>query len=53
MIEITDEAKKELRRVLSSYDFEAGKGFRLATPPVWEGEGDFGIVIDVERTAIT
>ncbi len=49
MIEITDEAKKELRRVLSSYDFEAGKGFRLATPPVWEGEGDFGIVIDVER----
>ncbi len=46
---ITDEAKEELRRVLGTYNLEAGKGFRLATPPVWEGEGDFGIVIDVGR----
>ena len=49
MLEITDEAKKELRRVLGSYDLEEGKGFRLATEPVWEGEGDFGIVIDAGR----
>ena len=48
-MKITDEAKEELRRVLGSYDLEDGKGFRLATPPVWEGEGDFGIVIDAGR----
>ena len=49
MIEITDKAKEELRRVLGGYDLDEGKGFRLATPPVWEGEGDFGIVIDEGR----
>ncbi len=49
MIEITERAKEELRRVLGSFDLDEGKGFRLATPPVWEGEGDFGIVIDVGR----
>ena len=25
---------------------EEGKFLRLATPPVWIGEGDFGVVID-------
>ena len=49
MIEITDRAKDELRRMLGSYHLDEGKVFRLATPPVWEGEGDFGIVIDVGR----
>ena len=49
MIEITDKAKEELRRMIGGYNFEEGQGFRLATPPVWEGQGDFGIVIDVGR----
>ena len=49
MIEITDKAKDELRRMLGGYTLEEGQAFRLATPPVWEGAGDFGIVIDVGR----
>ncbi len=49
MIEITDKAKDELRRMLGGYSLEEGQAFRLATPPVWEGQGDFGIVIDVGR----
>lgn len=49
MIEITDSARAELHRMMGGYDFEEGQGFRLATPPVWEGQGDFGIVIDVGR----
>ena len=49
MIEITDSAREELHRMMGGYDFEEGQGFRLATPPVWEGQGDFGIVIDVAR----
>ena len=27
-------------------DIDSGKYLRLATPPVWQGGGDFGIVID-------
>ena len=49
MIQITDSAKAELHRMMGGYDFEEGQGFRLATPPVWEGQGDFGIVIDMAR----
>lgn len=49
MIEITDSAKAELHRMMDGYDFDEGQGFRLATPPVWEGPGDFGIVIDAGR----
>jgi len=49
MIEITDSAKAELHRMMGGYDFDEGQGFRLATPPVWEGQGDFGIVIDSGR----
>ena len=26
-----------------------GKLLRLATPPTWTGEGDFGLVLDIER----
>ena len=48
-MDITEEAKQELRRIIGKYDLGKDKRFRLATPPVWEGEGDFGIVIDVER----
>lgn len=28
---------------------ESEKYLRLTTPPVWVGEGDFGIVIDLEK----
>lgn len=48
-MEITDKAKEELHKMLESRKLGDGQGFRLATPPVWEGEGDFGIVIDVSR----
>lgn len=30
-----------------------GKFFRLATPPVWTQDGDFGIVIDDQRQGDT
>ena len=46
MIEITDTARAELHRMMGGYDLDEGQGFRLATPPVWIGEGDFGVVID-------
>ena len=48
-MDITEEAKQELRRIIDKRDLDKDKRFRLTTPPVWEGEGDFGIVIDVER----
>ena len=48
-MEITDKAKEELHKILESRKLDDGQGLRLATPPVWEGEGDFGIVIDVSR----
>ena len=48
-MDVTDSAKAELKRVLGTYSLESGRGFRLVTPPAWEGEGDFGIVIDVEK----
>mgnify|MGYP003326409252 CR=1 FL=1 len=43
---ITDEAKKELSKTLARVNLDSGKYLRLTTPPVWAGEGDFGIVID-------
>lgn len=53
MISVTEEAKKELRRILENRDLEPGKFFRLAIPPVWTGVGDFGIVIDEQRSGDT
>ena len=38
----------ELRRILETTSLEQGKCLRLAMPPAWVGEGDFGIVIDAE-----
>ena len=49
MLTVTDTAKVELKRILDKSSLESGKCLRLATPPVWEGKGDFGIVIDEER----
>ena len=48
-MDITDNAKQELKRILGTYNLQPNQGFRLATPPSWEGEGDFGIVVDEER----
>lgn len=49
MVTITDRAKEELKRVLLTRRLEPGKLLRLAIPPAWTGEGDFGIVIDTEK----
>lgn len=46
MVQITDAAKKQLLVVTEQRELSPGKFLRLAVPPVWEGEGDFGIVID-------
>lgn len=47
---VTKTAKEELKRMLETREMAEGKFFRLATPPVWTLEGDFGIVIDEERS---
>jgi len=49
MVTITDSAKEELKRILETRNLNADKFLRLATPPVWEGIGDFGVVVDSER----
>ena len=49
MVNVTDRAKEELKRILEQRNLEPGKYLRLAMPPVWKGEGDFGIVIDEEH----
>lgn len=46
MLTVTDSAKEELMRVLETTSLAEGKYLRLATPPVWVGDGDFGVVID-------
>ena len=48
MVTVTDEANEELRRILSTRSCDLGKCLRLAMPPMWDGVGDFGIVVDVE-----
>lgn len=46
---VTKTAKEELKRMLEAREMPTGKYFRLATPPVWTLEGDFGIVLDEDR----
>ena len=46
MVEVTDAAREELKRILGTSSLAQGKHLRLARPPEWVGEGDFGIVID-------
>ena len=48
MLKVTDSAKEELKHILERSNLEPGKYLRLATPPVWVGEGDFGVVVDAE-----
>ena len=51
MVTITDSAKEELKKVHDRSNLDPGRFLRLAIPPVWEGEGDFGIVIGAEGHA--
>ena len=46
MVTVTDKAKEGLKSILETRSLAPGKLLRLAMPPVWKGEGDFGIVID-------
>ena len=48
MLTVTDSAREELRQTLQRSKLEPDKHLRLAVPPTWVGEGDFGIVIDGE-----
>ena len=48
MVNVTKSAKVELNRILEARAPDPGKYLRLTVPPVWTGEGDFGIVIDDE-----
>ena len=49
MVTVTDSAKEELSRRLETSSLAPGKYLRLATPPVWAGPGDFGIVADERK----
>lgn len=48
MLQITENAKEELKRIRDNSAVSPDKFLRLAMAPVWEGEGDFGIVIGGE-----
>ena len=45
MMTVTEEAKAELKRTLESRGLDPGQCLRLAVPPTWTGQGDFGVVI--------
>jgi len=49
MFIVTEEAKKEFKRIRDNRTIKPGKHLRFAIPPVWTGYGSFGIVIDEER----
>ena len=46
---VTEEAKKEFKRIRDNRTIKPGKHLRFAIPPIWTGYGNFGIVIDEER----
>ena len=50
MITVTAQAKRELKNILERRNLHAGRCLRLAIPPAWPGPGDFGIVIDDEKS---
>ena len=45
MITVTKQAKDELIRITRARGLTEDKYLRLATPPIWTGEGGWGIVI--------
>ena len=50
MLTVTGIAKRELKSILDQRKLGAGRCLRLAIPPAWSGPGDFGIVIDDEKS---
>ena len=50
MLTVTDEAKRELKNIVDGRRLGTGRCLRLAIPPAWPGPGDFGIVIDNEKS---
>ncbi len=50
MLTVTAQAKRELKNILDQRKLGAGRCLRLAIPPAWTGPGDFGIVIDDEKS---
>ncbi len=46
MVTVTRKAKRQLKTVADERELDPGRFLRLAVPPAWTGEGDFGIVID-------
>ena len=53
MITVTSRAKTKLKEMKGDGTVKEGKLLRLATPPTWTGEGDFGLVLDIERMGDT
>ena len=51
MITVTDEAKAELKRTIESRGLDPGQCLRLAVPPTWTGQSDFGVVIGGQGVA--
>ena len=50
MLTVTAQAKKELKNIVDQRSLGTGRCLRLAIPPAWPGPGDFGIVIDDEKS---
>ena len=50
MLTVTAQAKQELKNIVEQRNLGAGRCLRLAIPPAWTGPGDFGIVIDDEKS---
>ena len=50
MLTVTAAAKRQLKNVSDERRLGAGRCLRLAIPPAWPGPGDFGIVIDDEKS---
>ena len=50
MLTVTAQAKRELKNIVDQRNLDAGRCLRLAIPPAWPGPGDFGIVIDDEKS---
>lgn len=50
MLTVTGTAKRELKKIVEQRKLDAGRCLRLAIPPAWSGPGDFGIVIDDEKS---
>jgi Fe-S cluster assembly iron-binding protein IscA len=46
MLDASDAAKQQLKDIAAQRQLDPGKFLRLAVPPVWTGDGDFGIVVD-------